>query len=117
MIVSFVVMVLFFFVLGVYAAQNSGTQSVVLFNLMWTGVPDWLPAVLTAAVMFVAMLLYAGYARIRQYVGRLSLHRRVEDNAAMVIRLREENDRLRGQLGLRDSRSEPLRPGMGNPAI
>lgn len=99
MILSFVLMVLFVFVLGVFAAQNSGTHDVVLFNQTWTRVPDWLPVVLSTAAMFLLMLLYAGYARIRHTVGRLTMRRRIDDNQTTISNLRTENDRLRRELG------------------
>jgi len=112
-------MVLFFFVLGAYAAQNSGTHDVVLFNLVWTQVPDWLPVVLSAAVMFVLMLLYAGYARLRHTMGRLSLRRRIDSNEAMITDLRGENERLRRELDRREAGQAPARKpagGVGDPA-
>jgi uncharacterized integral membrane protein len=119
MIVSLVLMVLFFFVLGVFAAQNSGTHDFVLFNLVWSQVPLWVPAVLSAAVMFVLMLLYAGYARIRHTMGRLTLRRRIDSNEAMISDLRAENERLRGQVARRVTvRQEPAREptgGIGDP--
>ena len=120
MIVSLVLMVLFVFVLGVFAAQNNGTHDVVLFNLVWSQVPLWVPAVLSAAVVFVLMLLYAGYARLRHTVGRLTLRRRIGGNEAMIADLRAENERLRGELSRRETvRQEPARDpagGIGDPA-
>jgi hypothetical protein len=113
MIVPLVLMILFFFVLGVYAAQNSGTHDVALFNLVWTQVPDWLPVVLSAAVMFVLMLLYAGYARLRHTMGRLTLRRRIDSNEAMITDLRAENERLRRDLGRRETNQAPAREPAG----
>lgn len=95
MLISLVFMVVFFFALGVYAAENSGTHAVTLFNYTWTAVPDWLPAVVSAVAMLLLMLLYAGYARVRHHVGRLSLRRRIDDNESLIARLREENEGLR----------------------
>jgi hypothetical protein len=118
-------MVVFVFVLGAFAAQNSGTHDVVLFNQVWYQVPDWAPAVLSAAVMFVLMLLYAGYARVRHTVGRLTLRRRIDSDEAAIADLRAENERLRAELG-RTSPARAERPaaaparapaaGLGGPA-
>ena len=118
MIVSLILMVVFVFVLGAYAAQNSGTHDVVLFNQVWTQIPDWLPAVLSAAVVFVLMLVYAGYARVRHTVGRLTLRRRIDSGEATIADLRAENERLRRQLGRREAEHQPTGAagGLGDPA-
>jgi uncharacterized integral membrane protein len=119
MIVPLVLMVVFFFVLGTFAAQNSGTHDVRLFNLVWSQVPDWLPAVLSAAVMFVLMLVYAGYARIRHTVGHLTLRRRIDSGVATIADLRAENDRLRRELGRRPAGEQeraPAATGIRGPA-
>jgi len=118
MIVSLVLMVVFVFVLGAYAAQNPGTHDVVLFNQVWKQVPDWAPAVISAAVMFVLMLLYAGYARVRHTVGRLTLRRRIDSSEATITDLRAENERLRRQVSRREpAEAVPARSGgLGDPA-
>jgi hypothetical protein len=100
-------MVVFFFALGTYAAQNSGTHNVVLFNLVWTQVPDWLPAVLSAVAMFVLMLLHAGYAQVRHAVGRLTLRKRIDSSQATIAQLRAENERLRREAGRRQAEPAP----------
>jgi|SRR5262245_16642321 len=109
MIVPLILMVVFFFVLGTFAAQNSGTHEMRLFNVVWSQVPDWLPAVLSAAIMFVLMLVYAGYARIRQTVGHLTLRRRIDSGEATIAGLRTENERLRRELGRPTTGPEPQR--------
>ena len=124
MIVLLVLMVLFFFVLGTFAAQNSGTHDVRLLNVVWTQVPDWLPAVLSATVLFVLMLLYAGYARVRHTVGHLTLRRRIDTREATIAELRTENERLRRELDRRRgavpgpavTRPEPAVTGIRGPA-
>jgi hypothetical protein len=99
MVLALVLMVVFVFVLGFYAAQNSATHDVMLFNLTWRRVPEWLPVVLSAAVMFVLMLVYAGYAQIRHTLGRFTLRKHIDDKDAEISALRVQVERLRQELG------------------
>ena len=65
------------------------------------------------------MLLYAGYARVRHTVGRLTLRKRIDSNEATITDLRAENERLRRQLGRREATQEPMAPTskrLGDPA-
>jgi hypothetical protein len=71
-------------VVGFFAHQNPGSNDINLFGFTWTGVYNWVPVAIAAAVVgliCIAALVYAGM--------RISMLRRA--NAA----LRVENDLLR----------------------
>src|SRR5438309_9805204 len=90
---------------AVYASQNTATHDVTLWQWHWSAVPDWVPVVVTAAVvggLFLLSMLYAGLVHgVR--VG--SMRKRVTTRESTINdlgrenqRLREENARVRSEL-------------------
>lgn len=97
-------------VVGFYAAQNTGTHDITMFNWHWSAVPDWLPVVLAAAVIGGLFLLYMMYAGLTSGVRHGSLRRRITTHESAIgdlrtenQRLREENARLRADRGMADT--------------
>ena len=82
-------------VVGFYAAQNTGTHDITMFNWHWSAVPDWLPVVLAAAVIGGLFLLYVMYAGLTAGVRHGSLRRRITTHESAIGDLRTENQRLR----------------------
>jgi hypothetical protein len=80
---------------GIYATQNSGTHDVTLLQWHWSAVPDWLPVVMTAAVIGGLFLLYMLYAGLVHGVRVGSMRRRVTTRESTINDLRRENQRLR----------------------
>jgi uncharacterized integral membrane protein len=80
---------------GLYAAQNSGTHDVTLWQWHWTAVPDWLPVVTTAVVVGGLFLLYMLYSGLVHGVRVGSMRRRVTTRESTINDLRRENQRLR----------------------
>lgn len=50
---------------GAYAYTNTGVQDIALRNYHLTGVPDWMPVAVMAAVILFLFLLHAIYASVR----------------------------------------------------
>jgi hypothetical protein len=80
---------------GLYAAQNSGTHDVTLWQWHWAAVPDWLPVVTTAVVVGGLFLLYMLYSGLVHGVRVGSMRRRVTTRESTINDLRRENQRLR----------------------
>ena len=80
---------------GVYAAQNPGTQDVNLLNLHFHLVANWLPVVAAAAAVAVLFILYMLYAGAVHGARTGSLRRRISTHESAVADLRKENQRLR----------------------
>ena len=90
---------------GLYAVQNTATHDVTLWQWHWSAVPDWVPVVLTAAVIGALFLLYMLYSGMVHGVRVGSMRRRVSTREAAINdmqvenqRLREENARVRSEL-------------------
>jgi uncharacterized integral membrane protein len=115
-------------VVAVYAAQNTATHDVTLWQWHWSAVPDWVPVVLTAAVIGALFLLYMLYSGMVHGVRVGSMRRRVSTREAAINdmreenqRLREENTRVRGELrgmdrGVAATRDETPREPVSTPA-
>src|SRR5438034_9917507 len=90
---------------AVYAAQNPATPDLTRWQWHWSAVPDWVPVVLTAAVIGALFLLYMLYSGMVHGVRVGSMRRRVSTREAAITdmqaenqRLREENARVRSEL-------------------
>ena len=94
-------------IVAVFALSgNGGAHDVTLWQWHWSAVPDWVPVVLTAAVFGGLLLLYMLYSGLVHGVRVGSMRRRVttRESAITDLRrenqlLREENARLRSELG------------------
>jgi hypothetical protein len=95
MIVFLIVLILAMVVIGLYAAQNTGTHDITLWNTHWTGVADWVPVVLAAGVVVVLFVLYTIYAGARTSIRHGALRRRITTHESTISELRKENQRLR----------------------
>src|ERR1700686_794122 len=91
---------------GLYATENTGTHDVTLWQWHWSAVPDWVPVVTTAAVIGVLFLLYMVYSGTVHGVRVGSMRKRVTTRESTISdlrrenqRLREENARVRSELG------------------
>lgn len=83
-------------IVGVYAMSgNAGTHDVTLWQWHWSAVPDWLPVVVTAAVLGGLLLLYMIYSGLVHGVRVGSMRRRVTTRESAITELRRENQRLR----------------------
>lgn len=91
---------------GLYATENTGGHDVTLLQWHWSAVPDWVPVVGTAAVIGGLFLLYMVYSGLVHGVRVGSMRRRVTTRESTINdlrrenqRLREENARVRSELG------------------
>lgn len=57
---------------GAYAYTNTGVQDIALRDYHFTGVPDWMPVAVMAAVILSLFLLQAIYASLRIRILRRS---------------------------------------------
>ncbi|MEO9008322.1 MAG: hypothetical protein ABI401_14565 [Candidatus Dormibacter sp.] len=80
---------------GVYAAQNPGTQDVTFLNLHFHLVANWVPVVVAAAAVAVLFILYMLYAGAMHGARTGSLRRRISTHESTVADLRKENQGLR----------------------
>jgi hypothetical protein len=80
---------------GLYASENTGTHNVTLWQWHWSAVPDWVPVVVTAAVIGGLFLLYMLYSGMVHGVRVGSMRRRVTTRESTIADLRRENQRLR----------------------
>jgi uncharacterized integral membrane protein len=82
-------------VVAVYTGQNTATHDVTVWQFHWSAVPDWLPVVLTAAVIGGLFLLYMLYSGLVHGVRVGSMRRRVSTRESALNDLQRENQRLR----------------------
>jgi uncharacterized integral membrane protein len=94
-----VLLVLALVLLVVYAAQNTASDTVYLWQYHWSGVPRWLPAAVAAAVIALLFFLYMGIAGTSSRLERGRLRGRVRRLEEELGGHREENERLRGRVG------------------
>jgi uncharacterized integral membrane protein len=80
---------------ALYAAGNTATHDVTLWQWHWSAVPDWAPVVVTAAVIGGLFLLYMVYSGLVHGVRVGSMRRRVTTRESAINDLRRENQRLR----------------------
>ena len=80
---------------GLYVTENAGTNDVTLWQWHWSAVPDWVPVVVTAAVIGGLFLLYMLYSGLVHGVRVGSMRRRVTTRESTINDLRHENQRLR----------------------
>src|SRR5256712_11556945 len=90
---------------SLYASENNGTRDVTLWQWHWSAVPDWVPVVVTAAVIGGLFVLYMLYSGLVHGVRVGSMRRRVTTRESAISdlgrenqRLREENARVRSEL-------------------
>ena len=90
---------------GLYATENGGTHDLTFWQWHWSAVPDWVPVVVTAAVIGGLFLLYMLYSGLVHGVRVGSMRRRVSTRESTINdlsrenqRLREENARVRSEL-------------------
>jgi hypothetical protein len=96
MILFLLLLIVAFGVVAVYAVSgNAGTHDVTLWQWHWSAVPDWVPVVLTAALIGGLMLLYMLYSGLIHGVRVGSMRRRVTTRESAITELRRENQRLR----------------------
>ncbi|MDQ6885514.1 MAG: hypothetical protein M3077_14965 [Candidatus Dormibacteraeota bacterium] len=106
MILFLILLVLAAAGVGLYASENSATHDVTFWQWHWSAVPDWLPVVATAALFGGLFLLYMLYSGMVHGVRVGSMRRRVSTRESTINdlrrenqRLREENARVRSELG------------------
>src|SRR4030088_3209041 len=80
---------------GLYATENAGGHDVTLWQWHWSAVPDWVPVVVTAAVIGGLFVLYMLYSGLVHGVRVGSMRRRVTTRESAINDLRRENQRLR----------------------
>src|SRR5256714_2545125 len=80
---------------AVYAAQNTATHDVTLWQWHWSAVPDCVPVVLTAAVIGALFLLYMLYSGMVHVVRVGSMRRRVSTRDSAINHMQAENQPLR----------------------
>ena len=95
MILFLIVLLLAAAGVGLYAAENSGTHDVTLWQWHWSAVPDWVPVVVAAAAIGGLFLLYMLYSGLVHGVRVGSMRRRVTTRDSTINDLRRENQRLR----------------------
>jgi len=95
MILFLILLIVAMVALGVYAAQNTGTHDITLWNYHWTGVADWVPVVVAAGLMVVLFLVYMIYSGARSGLRRGALRRRITADESTITDVRKENQRLR----------------------
>ena len=82
-------------VVAMYTGQNTASHDVALWQWHWSAVPDWVPVVLTAAVIGGLFLLYMLYSGLVHGVRVGSMRRRVSTRESALNDLQRENQRLR----------------------
>jgi hypothetical protein len=95
MILFLVLLILAMVAVGLYAAQNTASHDVTLWNFHWSGVADWVPVVIAAGAVAALLLIYMAYAGMRSGLRHGALRRRITTHEATIGDLRQENQRLR----------------------
>lgn len=95
MILFLLLLILALAVVGIYAAQNTGTQDITVLNMHFHSVANWLPVVAAAAVVALLFVLYMLYAGAVHGARTGSLRRRISTHESALGDLRKENQRLR----------------------
>src|SRR5256885_10239854 len=105
MILFLILLIIAAVAVGVYATENTGTHDVTVWQWHWSAVPDWVPVVVTAAVVGGLFVLYMLYSGLVHGVRVGSMRRRVTTRESTINdlgrenqRLREENARVRSEL-------------------
>ena len=95
MILFLLLLIVALALVGVYAAQNTGTQDISVLNLHFHSVANWLPVVAAAAVVALLFILYMLYAGAVHGARTGSLRRRISTHESAIGELRKENQGLR----------------------
>ncbi|HEY8677946.1 MAG TPA: hypothetical protein VIN39_04860 [Candidatus Dormibacteraeota bacterium] len=95
MILFLLLLIVALAIVGVYAAQNTGTQDISILNFHFHSVANWLPVVAAAAVVAVLFILYMLYAGAIHGARTGSLRRRITTHEGTIGDLKKENQRLR----------------------
>ena len=95
MILFLILLIIAAAAVGFYATENTGTHDVTLWQWHWSAVPDWVPVVVTAAVIGGLLLLYLLYSGLVHGVRVGSMRRRVTTRESTINDLRRENQGLR----------------------
>ena len=69
---------------SLYASENNGTHDVTLWQWHWSAVPDWVPVVVTAAVIGGLFALYMLYSGLVHGVRVGSMRRRVTTRESAI---------------------------------
>lgn len=109
MILFLILLILAMVAVGLYAAQNTATHDVTLGNYHWSGVADWVPAVVAAGVVVLLFLVYMVYAGTRSRMRHGALRRRITTHEGTIADLRKENQRLREENARLKSQTQSLR--------
>ncbi|HSO94144.1 MAG TPA: hypothetical protein VLS53_06725 [Candidatus Dormibacteraeota bacterium] len=95
MILFLLLLILALAVVGVYAAQNTGTQDITVLNMHFHSVANWLPVVAAAVAVTLLFILYMLYSGAVHGARTGSLRRRISTHESAIADLRKENQRLR----------------------
>ena len=110
MILFLILLILALVAVGLYAAQNTATHDVTLWNYHWSGVADWVPVVVAAGAVVLLFLVYMVYAGTRSRIRHGALRRRITTHEGTIADLRKENQRLREENARLKSQIQSLRP-------
>lgn len=100
-------------VVGVYAAQNTGTQDITVLNMQFHSVANWLPVVAAAAVVALLFILYMLYSGAVHGARTGALRRRISTHESALADLRKENQRLREENARMRSEMRGVNRGTG----
>ena len=95
MILFLLLLVVALAAVGIYAAQNTGTQDITLLNMQFHSVANWLPVVAAAAIVALLFVLYMLYSGAVHGARTGSLRRRISTHESALADLRKENQKLR----------------------
>lgn len=108
MILFLLLLILALAVVGVYAAQNTGTQDITVLNMQFHSVANWLPVVAAAAAVALLFILYMLYSGAVHGARTGALRRRISTHESALGDLKKENQRLREE----NARMRSEMPGM-----
>ena len=100
-------------VVGVYAAQNTGTQDITVLNMQFHSVANWLPVVAAAAVVALLFILYMLYSGAVHGARTGALRRRISTHESALADLNKENQRLREENARMRSEMRGVNRGTG----